>query len=69
VSDEFVVRLKSDRLAPEIQAGDTLTVREADTAEPGQLAVVLADDRATVERYSAQGRVLGVVTNVYRDLR
>lgn len=63
--------MRGDHLAPEIQPGDTLQVRQQDHAGEGDLAVVLAAaGEATVRPYCAADRreVLGVVTWIYRRL-
>lgn len=61
---EYAVMVRGDHLAPAIQHGDMLTVRQQDTAEPGQLAVVLEADGAARVRHYETGTVLGVVTHV-----
>lgn len=64
---EYVLRMRSDRLAPAIQPGDHLTVRQADTAEPGQLVVTAGTTcEARVDHYDGTGEVVGIVTHVYR---
>jgi len=69
---EFLVRLRGDHLNPDgYRNGDILTVREAATADEGQLAVVTGEDGvAMVRRYAeADGlTVFGVVTGMNRRI-
>lgn len=66
------MRVRGDELAPEVQAGDAVQVREQDRAVEGVLAVVTVPgcDEALVRRYdpTAHDRVAGVVTWVFRRL-
>lgn len=71
VAGDFQLTCRTDRLAPEVQDGDTLFVRPAKTVEAGQIAVVHqagAEDVATVVRWSGEGRVIGRVIGIYRSL-
>jgi SOS-response transcriptional repressor LexA len=65
---QYLLRMRSDHLAPEIQEGDHLVVRQQDHAEEGQLVVALVDDgeSTTVRRHAAgdEGVVIGLVTDV-----
>lgn len=54
-----------------VLVGDSLIVRAADTADPGQLVVVSVSGEATVKRYDPDapaGQVTGLVIAVMRRL-
>lgn len=68
---EFLLRVNTDTLHPDYQRGDVVTVRQADTAEQGAVAVVIGPDRvAHLCRYQVTDErpVAGVVTGMYRRL-
>lgn len=63
-----VLTAPSDRPELHILAGDRLIAREADTAEPGRVVVVLIDGEAALRRYEdgQAWRVIGLVVGVVR---
>lgn len=63
----FLLRVRGDRLAPEVQDGDVLAVREAVSAAEGALVVAVdGKGEARPERCRAGLEVRGVVTDLYR---
>jgi hypothetical protein len=64
---ETIFRVRTDKHAPDIQAGDALTLQPG-TPEPGQLALVNIDGDAVLRHYEPGMTVLGVVTWLYRTI-
>ena len=63
----FAVRVKGDGMAHSgILNGDLAIARKADTAEEGDIVVVLSGDETAVKRFSADDAVLGKVVASYR---
>jgi SOS-response transcriptional repressor LexA len=66
---DFVLKVRDTTLEPDYQPGDHVSVRQAKTAEPGQIVVALVDEAAVLIRWPAEdARVLGVVTGMFRRL-
>lgn len=65
---EYLLLMRGDRLAPEIQDGDHLTVRHQNHAQPGQLVVAMVDGGARIQKYEPGDDVIGLVTTVMRSL-
>lgn len=69
--DMFLLRVKGDSMINAgILNGDKIVVRKCDTAENGEIAVVLIDDSATVKRfYKRNGKiVLHPENDAYDDI-
>jgi SOS-response transcriptional repressor LexA len=66
LAGEILLKLKADIAGEAIFAGDYVTVREQDTAEPGQLVVAMVDGEARIRRYEADMVVVGLVVAVMR---
>ena len=66
LASDYLLLMRGDRLHPEIQHGDHLTVRETRTAEPGQLVVAMVRGGARIERYEPGMEVIGLVLTVMR---
>jgi hypothetical protein len=68
---DYILGTKTAYPAEGILAGDSLIVRGADNAEPGQLVVTATGGEATVKRYDpdAGGQVVGLVIAVMRRLK
>lgn len=64
---EFVLRVKTDAMAPRINTGDHIIVRPCDAYGPDKILVWEFDDGVTLVRSASpsdSGRVLGVVVGV-----
>lgn len=69
IPGDYVLRCRSEKFAPEIQAGDWLVLKEQDTADDSALVVVeLEDNRVALERYAAGMKIHGLVTGLMRRL-
>ena len=62
-ADYFALRVTGDSMnAIGIQDGSVLTVRQQETVENGEIAVVMVgDDEATVKRFHANGKIITLV--------
>jgi SOS-response transcriptional repressor LexA len=71
IDGDYLLRIRADFPEFSLMAGDLITARRRDTAEPGQIVVVAgAGGQATLRRFRDLGeaRMLGVVVGMYRSI-
>ena len=69
--NSIAIKVKGDSMYPKIEDGDIIRVVKQDTAEEGQIAVVLVDDEGFVKRihYTADGIELQSINPLYPPMR
>ena len=69
--NSIAIKVKGDSMYPKIEDGDIIRVVKQDTADDGQIAVVLVDDEGFVKRihYTADGIELQSINPLYPPMR
>jgi SOS-response transcriptional repressor LexA len=68
LTGDHVLKAQSDHAESSVLAGDTLVIRETETAEVGQLVIAEVDGLASLRRFVVGDRVTGLVVGLVRAI-